>query len=188
MRRRTFLAIGGALLLPLPARAHDFSHMEVSKIVPAPEEWTAYHRGELLTQRGTATPTMADLAEVNTPVNASIWWGKSPEAAWGLRESHPPGWGNCVTATLEKRKALVEWGFAMSALRPCLCLAPDARGDFQGHCVLVAILPQGDFILDNLTPFIHLWHERPYIWHSRLGEDGERWEHVMSYQVQKGGR
>jgi predicted transglutaminase-like cysteine proteinase len=59
---------------------------------------------------------------------------------------------------LLKRKRLMALGWPASAL--LITVVRDERGD--GHAILTARTQQGDFILDNKTDEIKLWHEVPY--------------------------
>src|SRR5262245_47554169 len=66
--------------------------------------------------------------------------------------------GDCEDYVLLKRKRLMALGWPASAL--LITVVRDERG--EGHAVLTARTHQGDFILDNKTDEIRLWHRTPY--------------------------
>lgn len=71
--------------------------------------------------------------------------------------------GNCKHYALEKRKSLVEAGFSADALS----LAIVKTGWGEVHAVLVVDTDQGDYVLDNLSPWIKGWQEVRYSWIER---------------------
>jgi predicted transglutaminase-like cysteine proteinase len=66
--------------------------------------------------------------------------------------------GDCEDYVLLKRKRLMELGWPASAL--LITVVRDERG--EGHAVLTARTMQGDFILDNKTDEIKVWHLTHY--------------------------
>jgi predicted transglutaminase-like cysteine proteinase len=66
--------------------------------------------------------------------------------------------GDCEDYVLLKRKRLMALGWPASAL--LITVVRDEKG--EGHAVLTARTQQGDFILDNKTDEIRLWHQAPY--------------------------
>jgi predicted transglutaminase-like cysteine proteinase len=70
----------------------------------------------------------------------------------------PARQGDCEDYVLLKRKRLMALGWPASAL--LITVVRDERG--EGHAVLTARTQQGDFILDNKTDEIRLWHQTPY--------------------------
>ena len=66
--------------------------------------------------------------------------------------------GDCEDYALLKRQRLIRAGVPSSALLMTVVL--DEKGD--GHAVLTVRTSEGDFILDNKTDTIKLWHETPY--------------------------
>jgi predicted transglutaminase-like cysteine proteinase len=70
----------------------------------------------------------------------------------------PASKGDCEDYVLLKRKRLMALGWPASAL--LITVVRDERGD--GHAVLTARTMQGDFILDNKTDEIRVWHRTRY--------------------------
>jgi len=68
------------------------------------------------------------------------------------------GKGDCEDYALMKRHLLMERGWPPSAL--LMTVVRDEKGD--GHAILTARTAQGDFILDNKTSEIKLWHATTY--------------------------
>ena len=66
--------------------------------------------------------------------------------------------GDCEDYVLLKRKRLIALGWPASAL--LITVVRDERG--EGHAVLTARTMQGDFILDNKTDEIRVWHRVRY--------------------------
>jgi predicted transglutaminase-like cysteine proteinase len=103
---------------------------------------------------------LKELADVNTSVNQAIepvtdleLYGVSDY--WTLPRN---GKGDCEDYALLKRHVLIEAGWPASSLLMTVVL--DEKND--GHAVLTARTVQGDFILDNKTDEIKLWHATPY--------------------------
>ena len=66
--------------------------------------------------------------------------------------------GDCEDYVILKRKRLMALGWPASAL--LITVVRDERGD--GHAVLTVRTIQGDFILDNKTDEIKVWHRTRY--------------------------
>jgi predicted transglutaminase-like cysteine proteinase len=111
-------------------------------------------------QRFDATPErFAQLEAINRMVNHEIapvtdldLYGEADY--WTL----PTLKGDCEDYVLLKRKRLIALGWPPSAL--LITVVRDERG--EGHAVLTARTAQGDFILDNKTDEIKIWHRVPY--------------------------
>lgn len=117
-----------------------------------------------------ATPLVWDVINgINQSINARIKPMEDEEAFgqvdyWTLPLSDGPrAVGNCKHYALEKRKALVEAGFSVDALSIAIVETPWG----ETHAVLVVSTDQGDYILDNLTPWIKAWREVSYHWIER---------------------
>jgi predicted transglutaminase-like cysteine proteinase len=111
-------------------------------------------------QRFDATPErFAQLEAVNRAVNHEIEPVTDLEL-YGAADywTIPTTKGDCEDYVLLKRKRLIELGWPPSAL--LITVVRDERGD--GHAVLTARTLQGDFILDNKTDEIRLWHHVRY--------------------------
>lgn len=103
---------------------------------------------------------MAELELVNTRINHAIepvtdleLYGISDY--WTLPKN---GKGDCEDYALQKRHDLIEAGWPASALLVTVVL--DEHND--GHAVLTARTTDGDFVLDNKTDEIRVWHKTAY--------------------------
>lgn len=95
-------------------------------------------------------------AHVNTaiePVTDMDQYGR--EEVWTYPTS---GRGDCEDYVLLKKKLLVEAGLPESAL--LVTVVRDRQGD--GHAVLTVRTDRGDYVLDNETSDIRLWHQTGY--------------------------
>ena len=73
------------------------------------------------------------------------------------------GYGDCEDSALTKRKALIDAGLPAGALRVATALTH--RGN--RHAVLTVATDKGDYVLDNLNPYILPWSETGYTWIAR---------------------
>ncbi len=116
------------------------------------------------------TPVVwAALNGVNQTINAKIR-PMSDEQAFGISDywtlplsDGPRPVGNCKHYALEKRKALVDAGFSPDALS--IAIVRTSWGEV--HAVLIVGTDQGDYVLDNLSPWIKGWQEVNYTWIER---------------------
>jgi predicted transglutaminase-like cysteine proteinase len=102
---------------------------------------------------------LAQLDFVNRAVNHEIEPVTDIEL-YGLTDywTIPTTKGDCEDYVLLKRKRLMALGWPASAL--LITVVRDERGD--GHAVLTARTMEGDFILDNKTDEIKIWHNTRY--------------------------
>lgn len=102
---------------------------------------------------------LAELDAVNRSVNHEIDPVTDIEL-YGITDywTIPTVRGDCEDYVLLKRKRLMELGWPASAL--LVTVVRDERG--EGHAVLTARTAQGDFILDNKTDEIKVWHRTRY--------------------------
>jgi predicted transglutaminase-like cysteine proteinase len=73
------------------------------------------------------------------------------------------GYGDCEDYALAKRKALIDAGLPVKALR--VAVVRTWRG--EGHAVLTVSTDHGDYVLDNREWEILPWTKAKYIWISR---------------------
>ncbi|OAP41371.1 transglutaminase [Sinorhizobium glycinis] len=115
----------------------------------------------------------AVIRQVNAAVNREI----SPvtdQELLGRDEvwSYPQGRGDCEDFALEKRRRLMQRGFAAGNLLMTVVRKPDG----EGHAVLTVRTAQGDFILDNLDNGVRLWTNTPYRFLKRQASNNSgRW-------------
>ena len=113
------------------------------------------------------------LDSVNQSVNSRIKPGDDAEVFgqadyWALPLSRNLGAkggprGNCKHYALEKRKALAERGVPTSALS--LAIVRTRQG--ETHAVLLVTTDRGEFVLDNLSPWVAPWRQTGYVWLER---------------------
>lgn len=103
---------------------------------------------------------LAELDRVNRKVNREIE-PMSDKDLYGVTEywTIPKnGKGDCEDYALLKRQILMRAGWPASALLITVVL--DEKG--EGHAVLTARTAAGDYVLDNKTDEMKLWHKTPY--------------------------
>jgi predicted transglutaminase-like cysteine proteinase len=161
-----YLLAGPGLALADPAASKEF--MRVFGLAQPPYGFVSFCErnprecasGKQEEQRFDATPArFAQLEAVNRMVNHEIkpvtdieLYGEADY--WTI----PTTRGDCEDYVLLKRKRLIEMGWPPSAL--LITVVRDERG--EGHAVLTARTAQGDFILDNKTDEIKIWHRVGY--------------------------
>lgn len=146
--------------------------------VPAPAQWLRYTNDDRYSYQGgpacVAPFRGQDLIAVNNRVNALGWTADDPG-----RDIWEPKDGDCEDLSLLKRQILVEeHGWDWGALR---LMTVVQRRDDTGHAILCAVTDRGDYILDNLSPFIGPWRAftRQYQFISRHVE-GDVWESLAA--------
>lgn len=103
------------------------------------------------------------------------------EEFWALPLSMAPdgqarqAQGDCEDYALEKRLALIAAGVPDEAM----FLAVGHSIATGRHAVLVVRTDQGDYVLDNMTPYILPWNQTGYVWLSRQTPgDLLSWQHM----------
>lgn len=180
MRRSTIVLAGcvGLLMLSCPAlanpitppRGQDYASpfMRVFGLTQPPHGFVSFcdrnpracAQGPQEDQRLFASPErLAELNAINRAVNHEIEPVTDIEL-YGVTDywTIPTTKGDCEDYVLLKRKLLMELGWPASAL--LITVVRDERG--EGHAVLTARTAQGDFILDNKTDEIKVWHRTRY--------------------------
>lgn len=114
---------------------------------------------------GTASFTRKFLVVFNNRVNRSIL--QLPDIniygvgeRWSLPVGQGKPMGDCEDIALEKRLRLVNMGMDPHDL----AIAVVYSRRFGLHSVLVAHLPEGDFVLDSLSARVRRWSEVDYVW------------------------
>lgn len=108
---------------------------------------------------GTAAE-LAELDRVNRRINKAIepvsdMDNYGVQEYWAIPRN---GRGDCEDYALLKRQMLMRAGWPASALLMTVVL--DEKQ--EGHAILTARTVAGDFILDNKTDEMKLWHKTPY--------------------------
>lgn len=117
--------------------------------------------------------TWNQLLEVNSAVNATVA-PVTDKNQYAVEElwTYPQGAGDCEDYVLEKRRRLINDGWAVSTL----LIAVVQQQSGAGHAVLVVRTDRGDLVLDNQDGDIHLWNETPYNYIKRQSQaDAGKW-------------
>lgn len=135
-----------------PAEAPAVAPAVVDAVSEQPRAQLAVHR---------------DLETVNRRLNRAIR-SSTDEATFGQVDvwAIPEGArarGDCEDYALAKRRALLEMGISPETLS--LAIVRTRAGEI--HAVLLAQTDQGEFVLDNLSPWVVRWDSAPYEWLER---------------------
>lgn len=118
---------------------------------------------------------MAMLRQVNNSVNGSIAPMRKPTDPIAANWTVAPSTGDCNDYAVTKRHQLIAMGWPQAALR----LAVVRIDGGQGHLVLVARLPDGDVVLDNLSSAVRPWNSLGYDWISmQSGTNPRFWVNI----------
>jgi predicted transglutaminase-like cysteine proteinase len=128
----------------------------------------------------------AALNGVNQSINSKIQ-PMSDEQAFGMSDywtlplsDGPRPVGNCKHYALEKRKALADAGFSPDSLS--IAIVRTSWGEV--HAVLIVSTDQGDYVLDNLSPWIKGWQDVNYTWIERqVPGQPLRWANVTTKPI-----
>ncbi|WP_203290884.1 transglutaminase-like cysteine peptidase [Maricaulis parjimensis] len=106
-----------------------------------------------------------EIEQVNRAINQRLIWRSDldqygVEEFWTFPLQAGLRYGDCEDFALEKRRELLERGFPPSAL----ALATAYSEETGLHAVLVVRTNQGDYVLDNTTPWVLPWSQSPYRW------------------------
>ncbi|KAF0122537.1 MAG: conserved exported hypothetical protein [Xanthobacteraceae bacterium] len=116
----------------------------------------------------------AQLARVNLQVNREIEQVTDMDH-FGVEEywTYPVGGkGDCEDLVLEKKRRLIALGVPREAM--LITVVRDLNGD--GHAILTVVTDRGDYILDNFTNEVKLWHETGYRFIKRQSQtDPNQW-------------
>lgn len=120
---------------------------------------------------------MQMLKEVNDQVNEAIAPVRKSTEPLVARWTISPFAGDCNDYAVTKRHQLIAKGWPQSTLRLAVAITDSG----QGHLVLVVRLPDGDVVLDNLSPKIQAWNLASYDWVSmQSGENPKFWMAIGS--------
>lgn len=124
--------------------------------------------------------TWATVNRVNTKVNRDIIrktdldnYGVNDR--WNTPLEDGTKFGDCEDYVLEKRRALIAEGFPPSALS----IAVVTTAWNASHAVLLVAGDKGEYVLDNLSPWVMPWNEAPYTFRTRqVAGDAFHWATV----------
>jgi predicted transglutaminase-like cysteine proteinase len=116
-----------------------------------------------------------EIAAVNATVNRRI----RPDADKGPFDwSLDTNFGNCNDYAVQKRQALIQLGYPMSALSLTATMTPSG----VGHLILTIRTDRGDFVLDNLRSSIVAWNRTGYRMLKRQSAaDPQSWVSVATF-------
>ena len=116
----------------------------------------------------------AQLARINVQVNREIQQVTDLEL-FGVEEYWTytaDGKGDCEDLVLEKKRRLIALGVPREAM--LITVVRDLNGD--GHAILTVVTDRGDYVLDNFTNEVKLWHETGYRFIKRQSQtDPNQW-------------
>lgn len=124
---------------------------------------------ELPRKSAAITPLTAQSFDLLTRVNRDLNAAIKPEddaAHYGPNEYWTiatDGYGDCEDFALTKRKALVDAGLPIAALRLAVVLTPSR----ERHAILTVATDRGDFVMDNFSDQVLPWTAVGYTWLSR---------------------
>jgi predicted transglutaminase-like cysteine proteinase len=114
-----------------------------------------------------ATPQLlAMLNQTNQRINAAIRPAPDPRGVdyWDLPlDPGGAGSGDCKDYVLQKREELVSEGVSAGSLS--IAVVRTRRG--ETHAVLIVTTDGGEYVLDNLTPWVTPWRDLRYTWLKR---------------------
>lgn len=142
----------------LPAVAVAEASAAAEKLPLTPRLWSLVTRTNEAVNRAIVQRTDAEAYGVE-----EIW--STPLQAGGKV-------GDCEDYVLEKRRALVAAGLPKAALS--IAVVTTSRG--QSHAVLLVDTDAGEYVLDNLSPWVLPWTKTPYQWRERqVAGSAARW-------------
>ncbi len=110
-----------------------------------------------------------EVRRINALVNRNIRpatdmeiYGVEERWAMPLSDGDDP-YGDCEDYALEKRRMLLDAGVPPGAM----FFAVGTHPVYGRHLVLIVSTDGGDYVLDNLTPWILTWDAAPYHWRTR---------------------
>jgi predicted transglutaminase-like cysteine proteinase len=125
----------------------------------------------VVTESGTVARTgalWATVGQVNREVNRTIRnvsdierFGR--EDVWQSAANGPVTAGDCEDFVIEKRRRLIAAGVPAAAMSIAIVKTPWR----ETHAVLLLATNDGDYVLDNLTPWIVRWADAGYEWDIR---------------------
>jgi predicted transglutaminase-like cysteine proteinase len=161
-------AAADQVALARPGQSQPSVYMRVHRATLPPYGYVRFCRefpkecaaGRMEEARFEATPErMAELDMLNRHVNRVIEPATDQEIYGEIeRWVLPVRRGDCEDYALLKRHMLMKRGWPASAL--LMTVVRDEKG--EGHAVLTARTSKGDYILDNKTSDLKLWHQTPY--------------------------
>jgi predicted transglutaminase-like cysteine proteinase len=163
------------LVLLCPHRAEGSSAPDETRYVPPPAGFVSFcvrFPDQCATDGATEVILTDERWQVLDHINTDVNWAIRPEddeAHYGRPEYWTipsDGFGDCEDYALTKRRALLEAGFPLRALRIAIVISAQSGR----HAVLTLVSDRGEFVLDNLTDEIRERRQTAYLWIER--QDG----------------
>lgn len=165
------LALGTLVstIAPADAQTRRLASIAAGSVTSAPIGWVQFCADNPVDCRARSaqardltltSATFAQLVRINLAVNREIDQVTDREH-FGVDEfwTYPvDGKGDCEDLVIEKKRRLALIGVPREAM--LITVVRDHNGD--GHAVLTVKTDRGDYILDNFTNEIMLWHETGY--------------------------
>lgn len=114
--------------------------------------------------------SLSQLDAINRDVNRAISPLRKPTEPLRANWTISPAAGDCNDYAVTKRHRLIAAGWPSQRLLLAVVITPTG----QGHLVLVARMPQGDMVLDNLSDAVKPWQKTQFEWVSMQSEDNPR--------------
>lgn len=140
---------------PDPVAAALLAEVVIGPMTPASETFVFDRAGWALVNRVNRT--------INRDVRRVTDTRLYGVADYWAAPSGPSAQGDCEDFVLAKRQALIEAGVPASVLS--IALVETAWG--EAHAVLLVAGDRGEFVLDNLSPWVSRWDRVNYRWRSR---------------------
>ena len=144
--------------------------VDQKRAIPTPSTNTALGKSLRTQETASRVEVSADVLpavkKINLQINNKITWQSDLdryglEERWTMPLAFDLGkFGDCEDFALEKRRLLLEMGIPEGAL----ALATTTSKATGSHALLVTRTTQGDYVLDNTTPWVLPWTETDYKW------------------------
>ncbi len=143
---------------PPAAPAPSASSASAASPAMTPQLWTRINRVNTRVNRAIVRRTDADT------------YGRSE--VWATPLASGAGFGDCEDYVLEKRRTLLAEGLPATALSIAVVITPHN----ERHAVLLVGTDAGEYVLDNLTPWVLPWNKTSYQWRERqVAGSAGRW-------------
>lgn len=101
---------------------------------------------------------------------------------WSTPLENGVRYGDCEDYVLEKERALLAAGLPRRALNIAVVTTPWG----ENHAVLLVATAAGEFVLDNISPWVKPWRETDYVWRQRqVNGEPFHWTMVRDPQLER---
>ncbi|MCR5879520.1 transglutaminase-like cysteine peptidase [Phenylobacterium sp. J367] len=156
-----------ASVAPAPTESPADVQLSAGKVELTPDAWTLITRTNDRVNRAIAQKTDIEAYGV--------------EELWTMPIEAGTRYGDCEDYVLEKRRALLAAGMPKAALS--IAVVHTAKGDT--HAVLLVDTSAGEYVLDNLTPWVLPWTKTSYQWRERqVAGSAAHWAMAAGVQLE----